>query len=250
MIHTCAKTDIGQKRLMNQDYIFASEDPVGCCSSLFVVADGMGGEKAGDYASRFTVETLVERIGHSSGTNPVTVLEEEIRQVNYELYQNAMQNIHLAGTGTTLVAAVLDGSSMYVANVGDSRLYLVHGQNITQITRDHSYVEEMVSRGALVRGSKAYLAKKNIITRAIGAESRVQVDFFEVELFPKDIILLCSDGLTNMLSDEQIRDIIVSEQTMEEKADLLIQKANENGGSDNISVILTTPRISEVSVCY
>lgn len=249
MIRTCAKTDIGQKRLINQDYIFSSEEPVGCCPNLFVVADGMGGEKAGDYASRFAVETLLTYIQNSEETSPVGVLEEGIRYVNYKLHMQAMQDWTLAGMGTTLVAAVQEGRFLYVANVGDSRLYLIRGQNIKQITRDHSYVEEMVSKGFMVRGSEAYMARKNMITRAVGAENRIDIDFFEVELCEGDTVLLCSDGLTNMLTDVQICSIISSARTIPEKADLLIQQANENGGNDNISVILSMPRIDEVASC-
>lgn len=249
MIRTCAKTDIGQRRLMNQDFIFVSEEPLGCCPNLFLVADGMGGEKAGDYASRFVVERLSAYLRESKTDSPVTALTEGICEVNRQLHEISMRNFDLRGTGTTLVAAMVLDGTLHVANVGDSRLYLLHRGKLTQITKDHSYVEELVARGMLVRGSEAYLAQKNMITRAIGAEENVRVDFFDEQLEEGDLILLCSDGLTNMLTDEEIRRLLVADGSLAQKTALLVQRANENGGSDNISVILSQPRIQEVSVC-
>lgn len=138
---------------------------------------------------------------------------------------------------------------MYVANVGDSRLYLLHNSQLSQITKDHSYVEVLVAKGELERGSNDYRKQKNIITRAVGAEPFVQADFFEVELNHGDLVLMCSDGLSNMVSDEEITDLLNGTGSLKQKAEQLIQRAKEHGGLDNIAVILIDPQISEVKAC-
>ncbi|HIZ78744.1 MAG TPA: Stp1/IreP family PP2C-type Ser/Thr phosphatase [Candidatus Lachnoclostridium stercorigallinarum] len=233
-----ALTDIGMVRNMNQDFVFASSERVGPLENLFLVADGMGGHRAGDYASRFLVQHLVSCIRQSEGKAPVAVLEKAIRQVNRELYREAVEKEELSGMGTTLVAASTDGSTLYVSNIGDSRLYLVRDGKAYQVTRDHSYVEEMVAAGRMVRGSEEYLSQKNIITRAAGMTERVEADFFEVDLEDGDRILLCSDGLTNMVSNGTIGEISSQEISLRERVEALVRRANENGGRDNITVIL------------
>lgn len=238
----CAMTDTGRVRSANQDYVFSSIEPVGVLPNLFLVADGMGGHQAGDYASRFITENLVAHFKMSKDTGTVGVLKDGIEKVNKLLYQESKKKPELNGMGTTLVAAVVEDSTMYVANVGDSRLYLIRNQ-LKQITRDHSYVEELVSLGQLERGSKDYREKKNIITRAVGTEDKLEIDFFEVSLEPGDYILLCSDGLSNMLEDAEIEEIICSELELPEKAEKLITVANDNGGKDNIAVVLIEPQL-------
>ncbi|WP_349673389.1 Stp1/IreP family PP2C-type Ser/Thr phosphatase [Lacrimispora sp.] len=244
----CAMTDTGRVRSANQDYVFSSIEPVGVLPNLFLVADGMGGHQAGDYASRFIAENLVAHFKMTKDTGTVAVLKDGIEKVNQLLYQESKKKPELNGMGTTLVAAVVEDSTMYVANVGDSRLYLIRNQ-LKQITRDHSYVEELVSLGQLERGSKDYREKKNIITRAVGTEDKLEIDFFEVSLEPGDYILLCSDGLSNMLEDAEIEEIICSELELPEKAEKLITVANDNGGKDNIAVVLMEPQLGrEVSL--
>lgn len=244
----CAMTDTGRVRSANQDYVFSSIEPVGVLPNLFLVADGMGGHQAGDYASRFIAENLVAHFKTAKDTGTVAVLKDGIEKVNQLLYQESKKKPELKGMGTTLVAAVVEDSTMYVANVGDSRLYLIRNQ-LKQITRDHSYVEELVSLGQLERGSKDYREKKNIITRAVGTEDKLEIDFFEVSLEPGDYILLCSDGLSNMLEDAEIEEIICSELELPEKAEKLITVANDNGGKDNIAVVLMEPQLGrEVSL--
>jgi protein phosphatase len=235
-------TDTGRVRSANQDYVFSSIEPVGVLPNLFLVADGMGGHQAGDYASRFITENLVAHFKMSKDTGTVGILKDGIEKVNKLLYQESKKKPELNGMGTTLVAAVVEDSTMYVANVGDSRLYLIRNQ-LKQITRDHSYVEELVSLGQLERGSKDYREKKNIITRAVGTEDKLEIDFFEVSLEPGDYILLCSDGLSNMLEDAEIEEIICSELELPEKAEKLITVANDNGGKDNIAVVLMEPQL-------
>ena len=238
----CALTDTGRVRTANQDYVYASVEPVGSLPNLFVVADGMGGHQAGDYASRYIVENLVTYLQYTENSQIVPLLREGILKVNTQLYQESKEKPELSGMGTTLVAAVADENTLYVANVGDSRLYLVRDR-IRQVTRDHSYVEELVSLGRLERGSKDYKDKKNIITRAVGTEDKLLVDFFEVGLEPGDFILMCSDGLSNMLEDVEMEEIVGSDLELEEKAEKLITVANDNGGKDNIAVVLVDPQI-------
>ena len=244
----CALTDTGRVRTANQDYVYASVEPVGSLPNLFVVADGIGGHQAGDYASRYIVENLVSYLQYTENSQIVPLLREGILKVNTQLYQESKEKPELSGMGTTLVAAVADENTLYVANVGDSRLYLVRDR-IRQVTRDHSYVEELVSLGRRERGSKDYKDKKNIITRAVGTEDKLLVDFFEVGLEPGDFILMCSDGLSNMLEDVEMEEIVGSDLELEEKAEKLITVANDNGGKDNIAVVLVDPQIGrEVSL--
>lgn len=242
-----ALTDVGRVRQINQDYQFASTESVGPLSNLFIVADGMGGHKAGDYASRYLVEHLVSYIKECDDGSAVSAINNGIAKINRELYEQSLTNTELAGMGTTIVAATIEDSTLYVANVGDSRLYLIEREGISQITRDHSFVEEMVSMGQMDRGSSEYKEKKNIITRAVGIGRKVDVDFFEVPLKPGDYILLCSDGLTNMVDNSAIFRLVLLPGSLQMKARALVALANQNGGRDNIAVILADPQISEVT---
>ncbi len=240
---TFSMTHIGRRREMNQDYLFTSETAVGNLPSLFLVADGMGGHAAGDYASRFTVETMTEHIRQSEQREPVAVLREAVLFANGLLAEAACADCDKMGMGTTIVAAVIADERLYTANVGDSRLYVISEEGITQITRDHSLVEEMIKMGGLDRESARTHPNKNIITRAVGVTYAVLADFYEVELQKGDIILLCSDGLSNMLEDEEIRMIVNAQRDIMEKAEALVRVANLNGGRDNISLILIEPDI-------
>lgn len=232
-----AITDIGKTRAVNQDYIYASVEGIGCLPNLFVVADGMGGHKAGDTASRYTVETIKELIAESEETDALSVISEAVKSVNTLLIKKAGESEDYQGMGTTLVIASIFGNVLRVANVGDSRLYVIDDE-ITQITRDHSLVEEMVLAGQLSRSEARTHAKKNVITRAIGGEEEVEPEMFSVDLKENSKILMCSDGLTNMLEDDEIMRIVKNSPDIEEAAAVLIDRANANGGKDNISVVI------------
>lgn len=240
MIKTFSISDIGMLRQLNQDYVYTSEKPVGNLPNLFVVADGMGGHNAGDYASRFTVETIVQDIMESKESNPVVLLDHGIQKANRLLRKKAAESAALNGMGTTVVIATIQDGVMQVANVGDSRLYVVN-DSITQVTRDHSLVEEMVRMGGIDRRSARTHPDKNIITRAVGATEEVRVDYFKIGLEERDTVLMCTDGLTNMLEDEEIRMILEQNSDMVSKAEGLIRAANDNGGKDNVSVVLVRP---------
>lgn len=241
-------TDVGKKRKMNQDYVFTADYPVGNLPNLFIVADGMGGHNAGDFASKYTVELLVEAVRNSGEESPVRILEEAIRIANTSLIAKAEENESLKGMGTTLVAATIIDGCIYVANIGDSRLYLV-GSDIRQITRDHSLVEEMVRKGEIDREDAKIHPDRNIITRAIGAGSDVTADFFEENLESGDMILMCSDGLTNMIEDAKIREIMIRNSDIRSMAEELVETANTNGGKDNIAVLIIEPFTGEVNRC-
>lgn len=238
---TFSMTHIGRLRETNQDYMYTSETAVGNLSNLFLVADGMGGHAAGDYASRFTVEKILEQAKRSTQTGPVTVMREAVIYANRLLIEEANADEMKAGMGTTIVAAVCEGESLYTANVGDSRLYIINHEKITQITRDHSLVEEMVRLGELDKADAKVHERKNIITRAVGVSDEIAVDFFETRLVPGDTILMCSDGLSNMVEDADIKRIVLGQRDLVEKAETLVRSANENGGSDNITVVLIEP---------
>ena len=238
---TFSISDIGKNREMNQDYVYTSENAVGNLPNLFIVADGMGGHKAGEFASKFTVETIVESVRTNEQKEPVRIIEEAIQTANRELIQKARQDETMAGMGTTVVVVTVIGDKAFVANVGDSRMYVIGKEKISQITRDHSLVEEMVRMGELAKDAAKDHPDKNIITRAVGAAQDVDVDFFEVELYPQDYILMCSDGLTNMVEDEDIRRIVQSQRDVAERVEKLVETANDHGGQDNITVVVIEP---------
>ncbi len=237
MLKTFSVTDIGKKRKLNQDYVYASEQAIGNLPNLFIVADGMGGHKAGDFASKCTVETIRDLASRSFEKNPVIILRKAIETANGDVYQKSLEDASYEGMGTTVVAASCLGRYLQIANVGDSRLYVI-GEEITQITKDHSLVEEMIRMGGINRDAARNHPDKNIITRAIGANETVDIDFFFVELKPLEKVLMCSDGLTNMLEDEEIHKIVQGPGSVENRAKQLVSAANDRGGKDNISVIL------------
>ncbi len=236
-----ALSDTGQVRESNQDFVFASAAPVGNLANLFLVADGMGGHLAGEYASAHAVEIVTETIRRSRLTEPIALLEEAICTANRAIYSESMKDPSKHGMGTTFVAATIAGQHLYVANVGDSRLYLADDTAICQITRDHSFVNEMIRQGGMTVEMARHSARKNIITRAVGAESEVQIDFFDLFLQPGQQILMCTDGLTNMVPDEEILDIMRQCPDPSAVVKQLVDLANENGGRDNISAVVVRP---------
>ncbi len=237
---TYSMTDTGIMREMNQDYFFASDEPVGNLPNLYIVADGMGGHRAGDYASRYTTQRVVASVSRNRDEERVTILKEAITTANRLLIEEAAEDESRRGMGTTLVAATIMDGRLFVANIGDSRLYLVD-RDIRQITRDHSLVAEMVRIGEVDVQTAREHPDKNIITRAIGAGAGVEADFFEIELAPGNQILICTDGLTNMVEDSVIRDIMLRADPLEKRVGLLVETANHNGGRDNITVMIIEP---------
>ena len=242
-----AATDVGKVRKVNQDCVFSSTVPVGCLPNLFIVADGMGGHKAGDIASRLTVDSVVDKLSKVNSKDYISVITDTIIKVNKEVIDKAAESQDYEGMGTTLVVATVFENILKVANVGDSRLYVI-GEDIIQITRDHSLVEEMERLGGINEEEARNHPDKNIITRAIGVKENVEADFFEFSLKKGDTILMCTDGLCNMVDDEEIFAIIKGARDIVEAGRTLIDRANENGGKDNIGVVLAQPFSNEVSI--
>ncbi len=232
-----ALTDVGKNRVTNQDYVYCKSDAVGNLPNIFIVADGMGGHKAGDIASVTAVDAVLKSIEQSQKTDVISIMEEAVREANKTLYEKSKSNEEWAGMGTTLVLATVVDSTIFVANIGDSRLYLID-DGIHQITRDHSYVEEMVSIGEIDKSEARTHSKKNIITRAIGVEEETHADFFEVQFKKGDKLLMCSDGLTNMIEDNDILSVIAGNNDIESTVHKLIDLANDSGGKDNIAVLI------------
>ncbi len=232
-------TDKGKTREINQDYIYCSDEPVGLLPNLYIVADGMGGYNAGDFASRCSVETFVEQVQKNDQPTVISTMAEALKAANAAVLRNARENEEMNGMGTTFVASTVFPDKAYVMNVGDSRLYLV-GDELKQVTVDHSYVEEMVRKGELQRKDARIHPKKNVITRAVGVDDAVEADFYEVETgADSKFLLLCTDGLTNMVEDDEIRHIILKYgKTPQDAVQKLLKKANEYGGKDNISIII------------
>lgn len=244
---TFSKTDVGRVREVNQDFVYVSDQPIGNIPNLLIVADGMGGHKAGEFASRFVVESLKQDLAQSTEDGPEAMIRKAIIAANNKLIETANQDIRLKGTGTTLVVATVIEHTLYFANIGDSRLYLMNDE-IKQLSRDHSFVQEMVRLGGIRAEDARNHPDKNIITRAIGAREKVEIDFFEYRLKKGDIILMCTDGLSNMVEDEEIFRIVKSSRDVVEAVERLVEKANDNGGSDNIGVIVAEPFANEVNV--
>ena len=243
---TFSMTDMGLLRNSNQDSVFCEENPIGRFPNLFLVADGMGGHKAGDLASRLCIAEMVKQIQSSTARTPVSAFEQAIEAANQKVYQCAKEDLDLAGMGTTVVGAMVEDDVAYIANIGDSRFYRLH-EHLEQITVDHSLVEEMVQSGEIQKEEMRTHPNKNIITRAMGVKEEVEADIYEYRLKKGDMILMCTDGLSNMVEDEDMFDIVKGARDIVEAVQMLIEKANSNGGRDNIGVVLAEPLADEVS---
>ena len=244
---TFSRTDVGMIREVNEDRVFVSNEPIGKLPNLLVVADGMGGHQAGEYASRLAVEVLQQELARSREDTPEAMIRQAISTVNDKLLETAKQDRRLRGMGTTMVVATVIERTLYFANVGDSRLYLLNDE-IKQLSKDHSLVQEMVRLGGINQEEAKHHPDKNIITRAVGAKEKIEIDFFEYRLNNDDIILMCTDGLSNMLDEAEIFRTVKGARDLVEAVEQLIEKANKNGGSDNIGIVIAKPFADEVNV--
>ena len=231
-------TDKGKKRTQNEDAI-----RVLTRHNVFMLADGVGGNRAGEIASNKTLDIVSEYfennpIEKQEGSDRIfRYFEDAVDYVNEAIKQMAHSVPECAGMATTLVFAYVRDRILYIANVGDSRVYFIHGKEIHQITVDHTYVNYLVMMGAITRSEAEHHRKKNVITRAIGANSYNNPDCFNIYIEPTDRILLCSDGLYDEVSEEEILELMTSTDDMKACAKELVDRANANGGNDNISVI-------------
>ena len=246
LIAARGQTDVGQKRDHNEDSLLVDED-----LGLFIVADGMGGHAGGGTASRVAVDTIQARLRVAREANPDAfasvgaledspvpeLLRDSVESACESIYQQAQGDPTLAGMGTTVTAAVVVGTNAFVAHVGDSRCYLARRGRIYQISEDHSLVNEQLKAGAITPDEARHSRLRNIITRSVGFESDVAVDLMGLELEEGDRLVVCCDGLSNLVDDQEILDV-VSATPLEDAPRRLIEIANERGGDDNITVIV------------
>ena len=230
----------GLQRAVNEDHLATPEgldsEILARRGRLYIVADGMGGHAAGEQASALTVSTVMEAYyGHPS-LDPGQALTDAIRQANAAIYRQA-QRAETAGMGSTVVAALVRGHELYIAHVGDSRAYLIRGQTIRQLTRDHSWVAEQVRAGLLSEEEARHHPQRNIVTRSLGSEPEVEIDLSREALSPGDAVLLCSDGLTDQVRDEEIGQIVAGSDPSE-AANQLIELASQRGGSDDVTALV------------
>ena len=233
-------TDVGCIRTNNQDAFFAQTSPMGSLANLFVVADGMGGHLAGEVASSQAVSAFSDylRSNQHSPDGLLDFLVAAAQAANTHVFQQSLANPEFKGMGTTFTALTTIGERGYVAHVGDSRLYQLREQEFIQITQDHSYVDALVRAGELTPEQAQNHPRKNTLTRALGTETDTKIDGYLVNLKPGDYLLLCSDGLSNMLPDDYIRSAIQASDNVETTVIALVEAANANGGVDNITCIL------------
>lgn len=229
-----AVTDRGRKRPSNEDAFGYSVE-----HGVYIVCDGMGGAAAGEIASSVAVEEVLRLLSERNRELPVPqVAEDAVCTANQAIYSRAQRNYKLNGMGTTLVALVVEESRAWVLNIGDSRCYRLRGGLLEQLTLDHSLVEEQVRLGRMTRAEAARSPLRNVITRALGTQTRVTADCFQLDSEPGDVYLLCTDGLTRELSDSMIRFHMDNEQPLQTRCDRLVEAAKKAGGHDNITCIM------------
>lgn len=231
-----AKTDVGRKRKINQDSVLVNSK-----HNIFAVADGMGGHKGGEVASAMAIEALQEVL--SGEREAVSPLEEKIEKAyklaNERIYTKSHDPgfAELEGMGTTLVALIATHNKVYISNVGDSRAYLFTQGRLWQVTEDHSLVQEQLRAGLVQQGGNPELVGKNVITRSVGYETFVKADIIHRDYVPGEIYLLCSDGLSGLVSNQEIAKII-AQNPLDKVAKICVERANENGGNDNITCLV------------
>ncbi len=234
------KTNVGKVRLNNEDSFFLTLEKINFLDNLFIVADGMGGHSAGEVASQEAIKRLIEFIlGRDViGKDYKTFLKKATEHANYQTYIKSVRDKGLKGMGTTMTVITIVDRMGFCTHVGDSRLYLYREGELKQQSVDHTFIQEIVQSGKLTEEEARVHPNRNMITRAVGIGANVAVDSFELYLQKDDIIMLCSDGLTGMIPDEMILETLNAEDTIENKTEKLIQQALDNGGEDNITVIL------------
>lgn len=236
------KTDKGRVRANNEDSYYLDEK-----LRLLVVTDGMGGHASGETASNLAIKVVRDYFhgprkivgdynpAYSEAANQ---LNAAIRLANQAVFEAAQNSPHLKGMGTTIVAVWLNGNKLSIAHIGDSRAYLIRGGNIDQLTDDHSVVNEQVKRNMITKEEADHSEIKNILTKALGISAETEADLSELTVFGDDILLLCTDGLSNMITDDDIMEIVFRSQGAANACNALVQAANENGGKDNITVAI------------
>lgn len=235
-----AKTDVGKAREMNQDYYYISGPNEKI--HVFILADGMGGYNGGEIASRLATTTALSYIQNNFDSIPkerediLNLVKSAVEYANMVVYEKANESKELEGMGTTLEVCLIYNNKIYIGHVGDSRVYRIRKEFIRKLTHDHSYVEKLVKDGTITKEEAMYHPKKNMLMKALGCTPFVEPDVTVKGFIKDDTILICSDGLTNMVDEKQIFEIVKKEGTL--AAEKLVEKANENGGYDNITAIV------------
>jgi len=244
-IRAVTRTHEGLVRTNNEDAVDGAPE-----IGLLVLADGMGGYSAGEVAAEIAVRTIVEYTRSHWPAQPITVppaglradsrvLQASVAEAHHAIREHAAREPECAGMGTTVVACLLRPDGLSVAHVGDSRMYRLRGDDLRQLTADHSLLEELIARGHYSRAEAEGLVRKNIVTRALGIDQAIEVDIAEHDTMAGDIVLLCSDGLTDMVEDAEIRETLIdANTTLEQSADRLVEQALQHGGRDNVTVAL------------
>ncbi len=243
-------TDIGNGREINEDDYFFTKAPLGALTNLFLVADGLGGHKAGEIASRMAIESVVGYCREHDEKNGGELMREAFRYANEKVYAYGSQNDNCYQMGTTLVGLTVCHGEYLIANVGDSRAYLYRNGTLTKITKDHSPVQELQSLGAITEEEAFVHKNRNLISRAIGIENELTVDLYTLPAQEEDILLLCTDGLSNFLRRTEMQELFEQEKQLKELAPKLIREALAHGGSDNITLVLVkNEKESEDEIC-
>jgi len=240
MLKVAYKTDQGLVRSVNEDRVVVTSGPAG--ESVAIVADGMGGHQAGDTASQLTIELMLQSLERLSPEmtdgEKESLLLEAIRTANAKVYEIASSKEHYRGMGTTVTAALASDQRIIIGHIGDSRAYFINHNEYRQITEDHTLVNELLKTGQITADEAAVHPRRNVLMRALGTDAYVEVDVVTVPWNRGDVLLLCSDGLSNMVPIHTLVSIVRGEGSLEEKVERMVQNALDSGGDDNITVVL------------
>lgn len=239
MLAVGVKSDVGKKRKDNQDAFYVSQNT---SIPLYLVADGMGGHNAGELASNMAMNIIVESFiknqkNLSSEKMILKIIKKSIEEANSKVYLKSLENKDFNGMGTTITLAYIFNNKIYIGHVGDSRAYLIRKGKLGQISEDHSYVNQLLKSGSITKEEAKNHPKRNMITRAVGSSSILEIDLLVKKYDKNDILILCSDGLTNMVMDFQILEQFQDGKNIQESCEELVEIANTNGGIDNITII-------------
>ncbi len=235
-----AKTDIGEVRDRNQDAYFISSS---VSHPLFIIADGMGGHKAGEIASNMVINVMSTQLKEELKKSVLddediqNKIEDSIAIANEKIYKKSLEDEKFSGMGTTVTLAYERDGRIYIGHVGDSRAYILRENTFYQLTRDHSLVEELMRNGSISKEEAKNHPQRNIITRAVGTSEDIEVDIIVKKRYKNDILLLCSDGLSNMLSDDEIKEVLLGSPSMNKACEDLVKLSKNKGGFDNITVL-------------
>ncbi len=238
-MHVGISTDIGKLREVNQDSYYVSEKED---IPVFIIADGMGGHRAGEVASKMAIDVMKERFFKSNKSineerEVVLLVKKAIETANLKIYESSQKNKEYLGMGTTITMTYILGDKIVVGHIGDSRAYLLREGKFSQLTEDHSLVAQLLKNGSISEAEAQSHPQKNVITRAVGTDEEIDIDIVVEKIYKEDIVLLCTDGLTNMVDDSQINEILSTRKDIQTACDDLVELANQNGGYDNITVI-------------